>query len=188
MLKEYKRMTIADNCVGCFACEVACKQEHDLPVGPRWIRVFPDMREVGGRLRLNYWVKECGHAAPGPCQLACPAKMNSWLYVNFALQGKFREALEVIRETTPFAGILGRVCTHPCEANCERGKMDMPVAIRSLKAFIADYAMQVGSERMAPVKMTKNDKVAVIGSGPAGLSCAYDLVRQGYPVTGLETK
>ena len=188
MLKEYKRMTIGDNCMGCFACEVACKQEHNLPVGPRWIRVFPDMREVGGRWRLNYFVTECVRAAPAPCRLACPAELNAWHYVNLTLLGKFNEALEVIREVTPFAGILGRVCTHPCEINCERGKIDAPVAIRSLKVFVADYEMQVGREKATPVKKTKNDKVAIIGSGPAGLSCAYDLIKLGYPVTVFEAK
>ena len=188
MPKEYKRMTFADNCMGCFACEVACKQEHNLPVGPRWIRVFPDMREVGGRWRLNYFVTECGRAAPAPCRLACPAELNAWHYVNLASQGKFNEALEVIREITPFVGILGRVCTHPCETNCERGKIDAPVAIRSLKVFVADYEMQAGREKATPIKKTNNDKVAIIGSGPAGLSCAYDLIRQGYPVTVFEAK
>ena len=147
MLKEYKRMTVADNCMGCFACEVACKQEHNLPVGPRWIRVFPDMREIDGRWRLNYFVTECGRATPAPCQLSCPADLNAWRYVSLASRGKFNEALEVVREITPFAGVLGRVCTRPCETDCERGKFDMPIAIRALKRFLADYEMQTGRKK-----------------------------------------
>ncbi|UCB43631.1 MAG: FAD-dependent oxidoreductase [Dehalococcoidales bacterium] len=187
ILKEYKRITVAENCHGCFACEVACKQEHSLPVGPRWIRVYPDMREVGGQWRLSYFVTECGRAAPAPCQLACPAGLNAWHYVSLASQGKFKEALEVIRKTTPFAGVLGRVCTRPCELDCERGKVDVPVAIRALKRFLADHEMQSGREKATPVKQTKDSQVAIIGSGPTGLSCAYDLIRQGYPVTVFET-
>ena len=188
MLKEYKRMTVAENCHGCFACEVACKQEHNLPVGPRWIRVYPDVRQVGDRWRFNYFVTECGRAAPPPCRVACPAELNAWHYVSLASRGRFKEALEVIREITPFAGVLGRVCTHPCETNCERGTLDEPVSIRSLKAFVADYEMQAGRDKATPVKKTRDDKAAIIGSGPSGLSCAYDLVRRGYPVTVFEAK
>ena len=186
MIKEYKRVTVADNCMGCFACEVACKQEHSLPVGPRWIRVFPDVREVGEGWRFTYLVTECHRAATPPCRVACPAELNIWKYVNLAAVGRFEEALEVVRETTPFAGVLGYVCTRPCEAACERGNIDIPVAIRSIKAFLADYEIKAGRKKAAPVKKTKNDKVAIVGAGAAGLSCAYDLIRQGYPVTVLE--
>lgn len=188
MAKQRKRMTVTESCMGCLACEVACKQEHNLPVGPRWIRVFPDVRETGSRWRFNYLVTECVHAAPGPCQVACPAEMNAWKYVNLALLGKFKEALEVIRETTPLAGVLGSVCTRPCESNCERGKVDAPVGIRSLKNFEADHEMRAGRKKATPVKQTKDSQVAILGSGPAGLSCAYDLVRQGYPVTVFEAR
>jgi heterodisulfide reductase subunit A len=186
--KQRKRMTVTDNCMGCLACEVACKQEHNLPVGPRWIRVFPDVRETGGTWRFNYLVTECVHAAPGPCQVACPAEMNAWKYINLTLLGKFREALEVIRETTPLAGVLGSVCTRPCESNCERGNVDAPVGIRALKYFLADHEMRAGREKATPVQQTKDAPVAIIGSGPAGLSCAYDLVRRGYPVTVFEAR
>jgi len=188
VVTQRKRMTVTEACMGCLACEAACKQEHNLPVGPRWIRVFPDVRETGGRWRFNYHVTECVHAAPGPCQVACPAEMNAWKYVNLALLGKFKEGLEVIRETTPFAGVLGSVCTRPCESNCERGKVDAPVGIRSLKYFLAEHEMQAGRKKATLVKQTKDSQVAIIGSGPAGLSCARDLVGQGYPVTVFETR
>jgi len=186
MIKEYKRVTYTENCMGCFACEVACKQEHHFPVGIRWIRVFPDIRQVDEGWRFTYHVIECHRAATPPCTAACPGGLNVWKYVNLAAVGRFEEALEVIRKTTAFARVLGYVCTRPCEASCERGNIDIPIAIRSLKAFLADYELKAGRKKATPVKKTKNDKVAVVGAGPAGLSCAYDLVRQGYPVTVFE--
>lgn len=121
-----------------------------------------------------------------PCRAACPAGVNSDVYIDLISQGKFTEALEVHRQTMPFAGVCGRICTHPCEASCERAKVDGPVSIRSLKRFMADYELKVGRKKAVLIEKTKEDRVAVIGSGPAGLACAYDLVRQGYPVTVFE--
>ena len=188
MAKEYKRVTYADNCMGCFACEVACKQEHHFPVGTRWIRVYPDIRETGAGWRFTYNVIECHRAATPPCTAACPGGLNVWKYVNLAAIGRFEEALEVIRKTTAFAGVLGYVCTRPCEASCERGNIDVPIAIRSVKAFLADYELKANRKKATPVKKTKSDKVAIVGAGPGGLSCAYDLIRQGYPVTVFEAR
>jgi heterodisulfide reductase subunit A len=186
MAKEYKRVTYADNCMGCFACEVACKQEHHFPVGPRWIRVYPDIRQVGEGWRFTYLVTECHRAATPPCRAACPAELNIWRYVQLTAIGRFEEALKVVRETTPFAGVLGYVCTRPCESSCERGNIDIPIAIRSIKAFLADYELKAGRRKARAVRKTKKDRVAIVGAGPAGLSCAYDLVRKGYPVTVFE--
>ena len=121
-----------------------------------------------------------------PCQTACPAKVDARGYIGFISQGKFREAIEVQRLSSPFAGVLGRVCTHPCETDCERGKLDERIAIAALKRFMSDYELKKGREKAVPAKKTKGDKVAIIGSGPAGLSCAYDLARKGYPVTVFE--
>ncbi len=121
-----------------------------------------------------------------PCRDTCPAGVNAQGYVALISQGKFREALEVLRRTMPFAGVCGRVCMHPCESECERGKIDEPIAIRALKRFMADYELGEGREKPAPITPTKEEKVAIIGSGPAGIACAYDLVREGYPVTVFE--
>lgn len=121
-----------------------------------------------------------------PCQVACPAKVNGQDFLYLIAQSKFNEALELVRRAMPFPGVCGRVCTHPCERECERGKVDEPLAIRWLHRFLADYELKIGKQKAAPIEKTKPNKVAIIGSGPAGLSCAYDLIRRGYPVTVFE--
>lgn len=127
-----------------------------------------------------------GVSLAAPCRQACPAGVNAQGYVSCIQQGRFAQALAVVRETMPFAGVCGRVCTHPCETACERGEQDKPVAIRFLKRFIADEELKAGREKARPVPQTRTERVAIIGSGPAGLSCAYDLVRNGFPVTVFE--
>ncbi|MFC1995726.1 FAD-dependent oxidoreductase [Chloroflexota bacterium] len=121
-----------------------------------------------------------------PCQVTCPAKVNGQDFLYLIAQGKFDEALEEVRRAFPFAGVCGRVCTHPCETECERGEVDDPLSIRYLHRFVADYELKVGRVKITPIEQTKEDKVAVVGSGPAGLACAYELVRRGYPVTVFE--
>lgn len=123
-----------------------------------------------------------------PCQVACPAGVFAEGYIEAVADGKFSEAINLFRETTPFAGVLGRVCTHPCELDCRRGKFDNAVSICALKRFIADKERQTGRITPEVIPVTKVETVAVIGGGPAGLSCAYDLVRQGYAVTVFEAR
>jgi len=121
-----------------------------------------------------------------PCQVACPVGINAQDFLYFIAQSKYDEALEEVRRAMPFAGVCGRVCTHPCEPECERGKVDAPLSIRSLHRFVADHEWRKGRAKAAPIEKTKEEKVAIIGSGPAGLACAYELVRRGYSVTVFE--
>ena len=121
-----------------------------------------------------------------PCRVACPAGVNAQGYIAMISQGKFKEALDVVRRTMPFAGVCGRVCNHYCEADCERRTVDEAMSIKALKRFIADYELKEEREKTIPLEQTKGERVAIVGSGPAGLACAYDLVREGYPVTVFE--
>ncbi|MBN2060992.1 MAG: FAD-dependent oxidoreductase [Deltaproteobacteria bacterium] len=120
------------------------------------------------------------------CSIGCPAKINPEEYIRKMSEGKWKEALDIFRKATPFAGILGRVCSHLCELDCLRGRFDDAVSIRSLKRYMGDRELEYGRERNRPIPFSKKEKVAIVGSGPAGLSCAYDLARQGYPVTIFE--
>lgn len=121
-----------------------------------------------------------------PCQVACPAGIDAGGYIKLIAEGKAKDALALFRQAAPFAGVLGRVCAHPCEVDCYRGQFDDAISICSLKRYMADNELKTGREKATPVKITKKDKIAIVGSGPAGLACAYDLVRQGYPVTVFE--
>jgi len=121
-----------------------------------------------------------------PCQAACPAGIDIRGYVNLVYEGKFKEALDLIRQRIPFPAVIGRVCTHPCETECNRGKLDKPIAINALKRFLADHESGTGKEEVVPAPRTKEEKVAIIGSGPAGLTAAHDLVKMGYGATIFE--
>jgi len=121
-----------------------------------------------------------------PCETACPAGMDIQNYVLMISRGRFDEALTKIRKTSPLAGVIGRVCHRPCEAGCSRAQMDQPIAINALKRFVADYELTNGGRKTEPSPRTKKESVAVIGSGPSGLTAAYDLVRMGYGVTVFE--
>ena len=121
-----------------------------------------------------------------PCQVDCPAGVNGQDFLYLIAQDKFSEALELVRRAIPFPGVCGRVCTYPCETECPRGKVDEPLSIRCLHRFVADYEMRMGREKATPIEKANEGKVAIIGSGPAGLACAYELIRRGYPVTVFE--
>ncbi|MGZ4812473.1 MAG: FAD-dependent oxidoreductase [Terriglobales bacterium] len=124
-----------------------------------------------------------------PCMMACPAHTNAGRYVSLIAEGRFAEAYQVARDPNPMASICGRVCAHPCETACRRGEIDKPIAIRALKRFLTERYGPESRHRSdyAPVAAEPNGfKVAIIGSGPVGLSAAHDLALLGYSVTILE--
>jgi len=112
--------------------------------------------------------------------------VNVKAYVSLIAAGKFHEALHVVREKNPLPGICGRVCTHPCESYCNRNQIDTPVAIRSLKRFVADYELDHPIPKPQKTAGTRKEKIAIIGSGPAGLTAAHDLAKSGFNVTIFE--
>jgi NADPH-dependent glutamate synthase beta subunit-like oxidoreductase len=107
-------------------------------------------------------------------------------YVNLAAKGKYQEALELIKLSNPFPSICGRVCPHPCESACSRMEIDAPLATHAIERYIGDLDLAAGTRYMPKIKDQKEDKAAIVGSGPAGLSCAYYLALEGYQVTIFE--
>jgi heterodisulfide reductase subunit A len=183
-IREKARYIDLGKCTGCGECAKVCPVEIDSEFNEKLGKRKATYISFPQAIPNKYTIDKRGYP---PCRVACPAGVNAQGYIALISQGKFKEALEVLHRTMPFAGVCGRVCTHPCEQDCERGKVDQPVAIRTLKRFMADYELKAGREKATPVERTKEEKVAIVGSGPAGLACAYDLVRQGYPVTVFES-
>ena len=121
-----------------------------------------------------------------PCRARCPLHVNVQGYIQLIKKGKFEEALALVRETNPFPGITGRICTHPCEEACTRANVDEPLAIDLLKRFVYDYAEKQGKKWQPTPAPFNGKKVAIVGSGPAGLMAAFHLRMQGYGVTVFE--
>jgi NADPH-dependent glutamate synthase beta subunit-like oxidoreductase len=121
-----------------------------------------------------------------PCSAACPAGNNISGFILKAAKGDFEGAWNVIGEENPFPGVCGRVCFHPCESKCNRGSFDEPVTIHALERFVADFASRLNKKTGKAGEKTK-ERIAIIGSGPAGMSCAFHLARLLYDVTVFES-
>jgi len=182
-VKKEARYVDVTKCTGCGECAKACPvqldSEFDVGLSKRKAIYIPFPQAVPNKAVVD----KRGYSS---CRVACPAGVNAQGYIALISLGKFKEALEVVRRTMPFAGVCGRVCNHPCEIDCERARLDEAMSIRGLKRFIADYELKIGREKVNAIERTKEGKVAIVGSGPAGMACAYDLVRKGYPVTVFE--
>ena len=130
----------------------------------------------------------CDALMISPCQHTCPVGIDIPRYISQIGAGEYFKAVETIRERNPFPAICGRICHHPCETRCRRGELDDPVAIRALKRFVADWYFEHLDELPPPEPFPRlhKQKIAVIGAGPCGLSCAYFLAQMGYQVTVFE--
>ncbi len=176
-----KARYIMENCTGCGECTSVCPvslpSEWDVGMQPKkaTFRAFPQA------VPITYAIDK---RAVAPCRTACPAGTNVQGYVQMVKMGKFQEALNIIMERLPLPGVLGRVCPHPCEADCRRQQVDSPVSIRELKRSAADRGRL--SEVPLPEVPQRKEQVAVIGSGPAGLTAAYYLRLKGFQVTLFE--
>lgn len=129
----------------------------------------------------------CKEMISSPCQHTCPIDTEAAVYIALIARGRYEEALEVIKKDNPFASVLARVCNHPCESRCRAAEGGEAIRIRNLKRFVTDWGLKKGLMLKAePVAKNGKGKVAIIGSGPAGLTCAFYLAQEGYEVTVFE--
>ena len=190
------------NCVACGQCVENC-QMNALKLGQKLCSTEPVVDDVSTvEYRNSMWKKsdynvdyrtnrtDVVSTGTAPCKSQCPAHIPVQGYIKLASQGRYTEALELIKKENPFPAVCGRICNKACEDACTRGSIDSPIAIDDIKKFIAEKDLEAGT-RYVPKMLNQTgkpypEKIAVIGGGPAGLSCAYYLAVKGYPVTVFE--
>ncbi len=185
-----------EKCVACGECVENCptnalklgqklcdepvvQAERDYPFDTEW---GPDRWNVDYRTNRKV-VLDSGSS---PCKAECPAHIGVQGYIKLAAQGKYTEALELIKHENPFPAVCGRVCPRKCESACTRGDIDDPVAIDDIKKFIAEKDLDAATRYVPKKRHDYGKKIAVVGAGPAGLSCAFYLAIDGYKVTVFE--
>jgi heterodisulfide reductase subunit A len=175
-----------DQCTGCQKCEQACTvavpDQFNFDMVARRAVYIPFAQAVPKKAVVE-------RHGTSPCSQACPAGVKAHGYVSLIRSGMFDEAQELILEAVPFPGTLGRVCYAPCERACTRGELEGALPIRKLKRFAADrYYQKHPQPKPGSAEKKHQERVAVVGSGPAGLTAAYHLARLGYPVTVFEAQ
>ena len=190
-----------NKCVACGQCVENC-QTNALKLGQKCSTVDPKISDAyhsdkeipwdSKSYNVNYRTNRTDVMPSGtaPCKAACPAHIPVQGYLKLASEGRYTEALELIKKENPFPAVCGRICNKPCEAACSRASIDDAVAIDDVKKFIAEKDLDAKT-RFVPKLLNQigrkyEEKIAVIGAGPAGLSCAYYLAVKGYPVTVYE--
>ena len=160
--------------------------KHELPDDNHW---GPDKWDEDYR---DNNMKNCYDSGTAPCKTACPAHIAVQGYIKMAAEGRYLDALKLIKQDNPFPAVCGSICNRRCEDACTRGTIDSPVAIDEIKRFIAEQELKAET-RYVPARRTYRastedyaEHIAVIGAGPAGMSCAYYLANMGYPVTVFE--
>ena len=190
-----------EKCVACGLCVENC-QMGALKLGQKLCADYDAQKPVHENPFDMVWTskkynpdyrtnrKQVVDTGTAPCKMSCPAHIPVQGYIKLASQGRYLEALELIKRENPFPAVCGRICNRQCEDVCTRGDLDSPIAIDDIKKFIADRELNEET-RFVPDMLNQTgrpypNKMAVIGGGPSGLSCAYYLAVKGYPVTVFE--
>ena len=172
---------VDETCVGCGECATACPVKYDNPFDFGIAQRTAIARSFSNAVPATFAIDKKGWS---PCKSACAVHTSAHGYVALVAEGRFDDAYRVAEEPNPFPSVCGRICTRLCEISCARNKVDDSVALAALKRFVADT---VGpTVQVEPALVTQREKVAIVGSGPAGLTCARDLAKLGYATTVFE--
>lgn len=182
-LKRAARFVKEESCTGCGDCIEVCPVEVPADFNMGLNRRKAIYRHFPQAVPSTFAIDKRGTS---PCKATCPAHISVQGYVALIGQGKFKEALALIRKENPLPFVCGYVCTHPCEAVCQRKEVDRPLAIRELKRFVAQKEQDQGEVHLPLPEEKKRERVAIVGAGPAGLTCAHYLALKGYGVTIFE--
>ncbi|MHB1254188.1 MAG: FAD-dependent oxidoreductase, partial [Candidatus Humimicrobiaceae bacterium] len=182
-LRKKPRYIDLKKCTSCSDCEKVCPVtiNNTYEVGMAQRKAISKM--FAQAVPSAYNIHKRGKA---PCRSSCPAGVAAQGYIALIREGKYLEALNLHRQDNPFPSICGRVCMHPCEESCTRKLVDDPIAIMSLKRFIADYELRLGEIPLPEIEEKKSKKVAIVGAGPAGLTASYYLAKKGYEIQVFE--
>lgn len=186
-LNQKARYIDMSKCTGCGVCAEKCPVKVDSEFDTELIKRTAIYRRYPQAVPGAFAIDKKGVS---PCTFACPLGVNAHAYVVLIAQGRYAEALEVERRLNPFPAICGRICPHPCEMECSRKDLDEAISIAGLKRFLADWEA-ANPDKKSPtpqIKEQRSEKIAVIGSGPAGLMAARDLALKGYKVTIFESQ
>ena len=183
-IRKKPRYVDIKKCTSCGECEKVCPVSYSNEFEANLVKRKATSKMFAQAVPSAFFINKRGKA---PCRSSCPADVPAQGYIALIREKKYKEALKLHREENPFPSICGRVCTHPCEISCTRDLVDEPVVIMGLKRFIADYELELGEIPLPEMQESKDKKVAIIGSGPAGLTAAYFLAKNGYKSTIFET-